>query len=310
MNYLDEIDQKFPVRRSDEEKRLFREYASEKFRDLGGEARCEASRDGKHKNLVVGDPESADVVFCAHYDTPASSPFPNLMLPRSPLLFWIYQFLPLILLVGVSLLFGYLLSLAFEENVEIAFYFGFLAIYYILYFLFYRTFKNRHNRNDNTSGVASIITLYERLGEEERKRCLFVLFDNEEMGLLGSKSFYNDNKEALSSKPVINLDCVGNGKSFIFIAKPEAEKCELYGVLKESVQSSDDYSVHYFPKRGSEANSDYKRFPLGIGCMASKKTGHGIFYTPRIHTGRDVIADTENIDFIADGLSRFVRAIP
>ena len=33
------------------------------------------------RNLVLGDPDSADVLFTAHYDTCARLPFPNFVTP-------------------------------------------------------------------------------------------------------------------------------------------------------------------------------------------------------------------------------------
>lgn len=309
MNYLEEIDRLHPVRRSREEKEKFRTYAKECFTSMGADARCEASKNGKHKNLIVGDIDSADVLLVAHYDTPAASPFPNLMLPRSPVLFWIYQFVPLIILVAVSLLAGYLASLLAENSRDVVFYFGFLAVYYVLYFLFFRTFKNRHNKNDNTSGIATVMTVCARLSDTERKKCAFVLFDNEEKGKLGSKALFAEQKESLSHKPVLNFDCVGNGENIIFIAKPDAEKSPLYPALKSAFSNTDAYSVNFFPQKGSEANSDHKSFPLGIGCIASKKTRRGIFYTPRIHTARDVVASEENVEYIANGITSFIKTL-
>lgn len=52
-----------------------------------------------------------------------------------------------------------------------------------------------------------------------------------------------------------------------------------------------------------------KHFPCGVGCMACKQNRFGILYTPWIHTAKDTVLHSENIDVIADGAVRFVRAI-
>ena len=44
---------------------------------------------------------------------------------------------------------------------------------------------NRHTANDNTSGVAAVMELMARLPEEQRSKAAFILFDNEEKGMLG-----------------------------------------------------------------------------------------------------------------------------
>ena len=76
---FDEINEKFPVRNSKEQKEAFRDWA------LNGASECglnaSVSDDNGHRNLVIGNIESAEVIFTAHYDTPWQSPWPNLMLP-------------------------------------------------------------------------------------------------------------------------------------------------------------------------------------------------------------------------------------
>ena len=83
MQFLDEMVKRFPVRRSREEKAAFRAFALQAMRELGYDPRVEENGRAKHQNIVAGDPEHAAVLFCAHYDTPAVFPLPNLMLPRN-----------------------------------------------------------------------------------------------------------------------------------------------------------------------------------------------------------------------------------
>ena len=225
------------------------------------------------------------------------------MIPRNFPLFVVCQFVPIILLLGVSLglgcLAGFLLG---GDNRVLCL--TFLAVYYALYFLLFRTFNNPNNYNDNTSGVATVLSLMERIGTD---KVAYILFDNEEKGKKGSKAYRNDHKEMTENKLFVNFDCVGNGENFVFIAMQEAEKSESYARLCESFTASDRYTVSFYPIKGSESNSDYKNFPCGVGCMACKKGKRTkTLYTPRIHTPRDVVASAENVEFLVEGMRRFV----
>ena len=52
-------------------------------------------------------------------------------------------------------------------------------------------------------------------------------------------------------------------------------------------------------------NSDHKSFDQGVGvCACSYKPKIG-YYTGRIHTSRDTVAEPENIRRLTDALSRF-----
>lgn len=310
MSRLESLLQLHPVRRTDKEKEAFREYVKTQFAEKEIEVKTETTGDGKNRNLVIGDPLTAKVVCTAHYDTPAASLFPNLMIPRNKPLFLLYQFVPITLMLALAIGGGYLIASAVipersSQEYMALFLCLYLLIYYVLFFLMYRAFKNPNNYNDNTSGVAAVLALVDELTEEQRKNVAFILFDNEEKGKKGSKAYYKDHKEAMEKKFLINFDCVGNGEHIIFIAMKEAEKCESYQKLRDSFTAGNGYQTYFFPMKGSESNSDYKNFPCGIGCMASRQTKGGLFYTPYIHTPRDTVAKEENIRFIADGMGRF-----
>ena len=107
---------------------------------------------------------------------------------------------------------------------------------------------------------------------------------------------------------LINFDCVGNGETVVFIAKEKAEETKEYELLKSAFTPEGDYTTEFYPMRGSESNSDYKNFPLGIGCMACKRTKGGLLYTPYIHTKMDTVAKDENIKYITKNILNFLRA--
>lgn len=308
MNYLNFLNEKSGVRRNNEEKKAFRDFVIGECKKMGFSARVETTGDGKNDNVIVGDPKTAKVLFTAHYDTPATSLFPNIMIPRNIPIFFAYQMLPVMVMLAVALSISYLVGMVWLEN-ERAYILTFLALYYGLYFLMFRGFSNPKNHNDNTSGVATLLTIMANLDDIKRGNVAFIFFDNEEKGKKGSKAYFNDHKTDMEKKLLINFDCVGNGETIVFIAKEEAEKTEEYKKLAECFTPNNGYTAEFYPMQGSESNSDYKNFPMGIGCMACKKTKGGMLYTPAIHTPRDNVANSENIEYITDGIIRFLDEV-
>ncbi len=302
-DYLNHVNDLFPVRRTKEQKENFRKYALDEAKKLGYDAKVETIKE--HNNVVIGKAETAKVIFTAHYDTPAASLFPNLMMPRNLILAYLYVFgYPIIIsLLSLAVSYGIvkLCKLPFETTAII-----FAFLYLGSFYLMTRTFTNKHNKNDNTSGVSTILSL---MKENNNKDVAYILFDNEEKGLLGSKAYNKEHKNILENKLVINLDCVGYGNNLIFISKKDAETHEYYQLLKDSVLETNEYSVNFFNTKGSMSNSDYKSFKCGIGLMTCGKKKLVGFVTPRIHTKRDTIANTRNIEFITENLSNFIKKL-
>ena len=299
---ITKLTEKFPVRRSEAQKAEFRDFAVDFAKESGMSARVEAL--GKHNNVVIGDPLKAKVTFTAHYDTPCASIVPNLMIPRCVPLFLAYQFLPITLLLAVCLSIGYLVGVVAFNDYRV-FAGVYLVLYFGLYFLLFRTFTNKNNVNDNTSGVATVLRLMEKLSDEQKGEVAFILFDNEEKGKLGSKAYNAAHKE-MASRLVINFDCVGNGNNVVLIAKPAAERSADYQRLKADFCGNAEFVVEHFPAKGSMSNTDFKSFDMGVSCMACKKTKKGLLYTPYIHTARDVVANEQNVEFITDGMIKFL----
>jgi len=312
MTYLDYLNNNYPVRRTKEEKSAFREYVLAELASKGMTAQVELTKDGKNENIVIGDPLTAKVVCTAHYDTPASALFPNIMIPRNQLLFYLYQFTPIVLILGAALGGGWLIADAAagdEQTFRRVFLLSYLALYYGLYFLMYGVFKNPNNHNDNTSGVAAVLTMAEGLTAQQRGEVAFILFDNEEKGKNGSKAYFKDHEAEMKSKFLVNFDCVGNGENVIFIAMKEAETRSEYAALQEAFVPDGGFMSRFYPIKGSQSNSDYKNFPCGVGCMACRQSKGGVFYTPHIHTPRDTVASNENITYIARCMSRFFGSV-
>ena len=305
MTHLDQLNKDFPVRKGEQEKYEFRRHILDTVKKKGIEAYVEETKDGKNKNVIIGDPNSAKVVFTAHYDTPARSLFPNIMMPKSSLAFYAYQFVPVIFLLFVSITLAYLIGMVLLQD-ERAYMLSFLIIYYGVFFLMMRVFTNKYNYNDNTSGIATVLSIIDLIPENELKNVAFILFDNEEKGKKGSAAYFKDHKDFMKDKFLINFDCVGNGKNIIFIAQKDAVDCKEYELLKKSFDSTEGFELDFCTYKEGNSNSDHKNFPKGVACVACKKAKNGLLYTPYIHTHKDVVADNGNIDFIAKNVAIFV----
>jgi hypothetical protein len=257
---------------------------------------------------VIGDPKNSKAVFVAHYDTPARSLFPNIMIPKNPLVFYAYQFVPIIFLLIVSLLLSYFIGVVLLNDTN-AYILSFLIFYYGIFFLMMKVFKNPCNYNDNTSGVATVLEIIDSLSDDELKNVAFILFDNEEKGKKGSSAYFKDHKDYMADKFVVNFDCVANGDNLIFIAQKDAVDSGEFKNLECSFEKSDEFSLDFCAYKEANSNSDHKNFPKGVGVVACKRSKNGLLYTPYIHTSRDVVASDKNIKYLSQNIIRFIKRL-
>ena len=172
-----------------------------------------------------------------------------------------------------------------------------------------RAFSNKNNYNDNTSGVATVLTIIDNLSPEALKNVAFILFDNEEKGKKGSMAYFKDHTAEMNEKFLLNFDCVGNGDNIIFIAQKGAMDSAEYSVLKKSFTDEMNFTTDFCTYKDGDSNSDHKSFPWGVACIACKKSKKGILYTPNIHTPKDVVVDNGNVDFLTKNILNFVKNI-
>lgn len=147
MNTPMDILTEFPVRKTAKQKRAFQEavrvYAEGQgygYREEKGSFGC--------RNMIIGDPESAEFLVTAHYDTCAALPIPNLVTPCAllPFLGWQLVLCAWMILLPVlpALAVGFLTG-----NYEVCF-----GIWHILFWVGLAMMivgpANRHNANDNT----------------------------------------------------------------------------------------------------------------------------------------------------------------
>ena len=88
----------FPVRKSKQQKQEFRDAAQSYLKQFGYSPTVEKGSFGC-RNMVIGDPETAQYLITAHYDTCARLPIPNLITPCNFWAFLGYQLVVMLLMV-------------------------------------------------------------------------------------------------------------------------------------------------------------------------------------------------------------------
>jgi len=301
-----EILERYQIRKSKKQKTAFIQFVTEFAQEHGYPLQIEKGNGGR--NIVVGDPETAKVVYTAHYDTCAVMPFPNFITPKSIGLYVLYQLLIVVgfLVVAFGIGFGFgALAAVTGIPAELASVVA-SAAYWVLLILLIAGPANKHTVNDNTSGVITLMEIMAALPQEQRDMAAFVFFDLEEVGLFGSAAFASKHKKAMQQKLLINFDCVSDGETVLFVLKKGAA---AYGErLEQAFPSNENVRVEVASK-GVIYPSDQANFPVGVGVAALKTSKSGILYMDRIHTKRDTVCREENIEFLRDGAVRLLSMI-
>lgn len=292
----------YQIRKSKKQKLAFIDLLKEHHPQLqvqeGGIVKC--------RNIIIGDPETAEVILAAHYDTCAALPLPNFITPKRPYFTVLYSLLivipifvlVLLLNIGLNALGG---NTWLHYGISLALYFGILASLIL-------GPANKHTANDNTSGVITLCELLDRLPEELRGKVAFVFFDHEETGLLGSQYFRKKYKKQMKEKLLINFDCVSDGDYLLLAATKSAR--ETYGEKFEKAFVSNDTKTVlldrmekvYYP-------SDHAGFSVALAAAALKKKRIIGYYMDRIHTSKDTMFDESNIDLLCHSIQNFLELL-
>lgn len=293
----------YQVRKTKKQKARFREYIQTVARQHGY---CHAVEKGMFgsRNIVIGNSKEARVIYTAHYDTCAVLPFPNLITPKNPGLFVLYQLaiacILLVILFFLTALLGTVCTLAGIDTIWVLI--GMYLLCFGLLTLLLFGPANQHTANDNTSGVTVLLDIMTALPEEARAAVSFVFFDREEMGLLGSSSFYSRHKSEMKHKLLVNFDCVSDGNTFLFAVRKQAQP--FIPMLTEAFEGNETFGVQVMSK-GVIYPSDQMNFPCGVGVAALKNGKRfPVAYLDRIHTKRDTVYQEENIAFLTAGALR------
>ena len=300
----------FQVRKSKKQKEAFRSWLCGELEAAGYAPKVE--KGFAARNVVAGDPDTAEIILSAHYDTCAVLPVPNFITPRNMFFYACYQLLlviPLFLAITAvefALVFAEIALGAEGElwwlapTVSMA-----LCIFFLWWILDGKS--NRHTANDNTSGVITLVETALAMPEADREKVCFVFFDNEEKGLFGSAAFTKAHKKAKKKTLNINFDCVSDGDYVQFFpGKPLKKDGEALDRIEEAFTGRGGKKTEVVRGFGFYP-SDNRAFRRGVGVCALKHKRIVGYYMDRIHTNKDTVLEEENILLLRDGALRLVH---
>lgn len=292
----------YEVRKTYDQKTAFIGWAEEYAKECGMEMTVEESgKTVRSRNLIFGDIGHAKTLITAHYDTCARMPFPNFMTPDCwPVLILTQLVLPFVFFGVLSGVCGYLLakltlllglSGLMSLLVTEALYLGFIGT---LIYLMIAGPQNPHTANDNTSGTALVLLAMRVLGA--REGVAYVLFDNEEKGLLGSSAFAKKHPSLQKQAFVINLDCISDGDTLLYAMAKKAKGMPQTAAVEQALQEA---AARYGKAVRVGASpkvvypSDQMAFVYGTAFAALK--GKRVLYLDRIHTPKDTVFMEDNL---------------
>ncbi len=298
----------YQVRKSKKQKKLFVQYVQAFASENGYTVTVEKGFLGA-RNIVVGDPERAKVVYTAHYDTCAWLPFPNFITPKNFVVYLLYQIVLVCLFFAIAYAVGFLfgwLSMVFALGGQTAYLLS-MATYWCLLLLLVAGPANKHTANDNTSGVTVLLEVMAALPENQKENVAFVFFDLEEAGMFGSLAFSKKYKQAMKQKLLLNFDCVSDGETMLLVLKKKARPyCEA---IAAAFKTNESVTVEV-TDRGVFYPSDQVCFPCGVGVASLKRMKRlKLLYMDRIHTNRDTVYREENIAFLTNGAVALVQQL-
>ncbi len=304
--------EKYEIRKTKKQRAAFREYVKGYAEEKGYAVKTEKAMFGA-ENIIVGDPESAKVVYTAHYDTCSVLPFPNFITPKSITIYLLYQLLIMVLMLAaiwileipVSYAVG-LLEGSGSTFADVLSPFARLIPFLAIMLLFFGGPANKHTANDNTSGVTLLLDIMTDLPESEREKVAFIFFDLEEMGLFGSAGYASKHKSVAKEKLLLNFDCISDGKNALFVVGKGARQYSAR--IAEAFSENDAFAVEVAEK-GAIYPSDQMNFKRGVGVAALNKTKRGLLYMDKIHTGKDKVYQEENIEFFKNGAIALTKSL-
>ena len=290
----------FPVRKNKIQKMKFCNEVQRYAQNMGYPVVIESSS-RNCRNIIVGDPQTAKYVVTAHYDTPPRMFLPNFITPCNPVIYFLYQTVVVLLLLGISLGLAFGAGTIFQMP-QLRFpvwYFSYLGMLMLMLF----GPPNPSNANDNTSGIVTLLEIAKSMPQSARNKVCFVLFDMEERGLVGSRAYQKKHKNETSGQIILNLDCVGDGDEIMLF--PTKKMQSRKNVLLQLERISGRFgkkSIKLHRKGVAICPSDHKNFPYAVGIMAFNRKKFIGLYCDRIHTKRDTVLDQTNVNIIRAAL--------
>jgi hypothetical protein len=227
------------------------------------EINCKIETYKKNNNIIIGDLSSANLVISAHYDTSNE---------------YRYSFL-----CGVTN--------KTYKNIKFA-----LSAYKS-----YVTAKktgNKYNYNDNTSGICCVL----QLTKLKHERVAFILFDNEENNLYGSRILYKKYKYDFEDKLLLNLDCVGCGDYVGLIYYTYFNNNYADKLLTHFKKSGNAFKI--MPSNSYITDAKIFKKSINISCY-HKHNNEYLYYD--IHTKNDNKIEINNLIRVVNDLNSYIN---
>ncbi len=297
------IIENFQIRKSRKQKESFRSWLCEELKNAGYAPSVQAGFAAR--NVVAGDPDTAKVIFSAHYDTCAVLPIPNFITPRNMFFYICYQLLmiaPLFLVIAAAeaVLLAVIVKL---QSPELLLLMPVTSIALCAFFVWWIIDgpANKHTANDNTSGVITLLEAALSMPDEDRKQVCFVFFDNEEKGMFGSAAFTKAHRKAKKETLNINFDCVSDGNFIQFFPGRKLKTDEdILARIEAAFPGNTEKRIEVVRGFGFYP-SDNALFEKGVGVCALRRRKIVGYYMDRIHTHRDTVLEEENIELLRRG---------
>ena len=294
---------RFEIRKTKPQKQAFRDAVQDYAQKLGYIVNIEKGKGAE--NVIIGNPLTAKYLITAHYDTCPRSFFPNMVTPFNFAFYILYQLLIVAGFFAVAGLVSLPVYLITKDD-YIAFVVA-MAVYWLQLILMMFGPANKHTANDNTSGVVTLLEIARTLPEKERSKVCFILFDLEEVGLVGSAAYRKAHKTETDRQIVLNLDCVGDGDTLHLIPNKKVLSDTAMMEKLSSIQGDwGEKSIRVHRKGFSMYPSDQKHFPLGVAIGAFHHHKLLGYYYSRIHTNRDTVLDMTNVNILRAALITLV----
>lgn len=305
--YADRIAKDFPVRCKAQEKEKFRIWLMAALKEMGYHPALQSKDSpinfgGQVTNVVVGDPETAKLIFIAHYDTGIKPLLPPLIMPTRP----VTAFLYLALTPVCTLLGSFVLSFALTYVLNAPQWTLPLFLVLLVASMFYLRFgpSETRNLNDNTSGVVALLETAAALTPRYRGEVAFAFLDGGMGGMAGAKSFrakYPSSK----NKTVVNVNCVADGDELLILPSRAGRwnEAALDAILNSF--DSDDKKVIYLKTDGLVYYpSDNRAFRNSFTfCACQTLKGFGRIIRPR----KAEMIDEKNITILKNGLCKLAQ---
>ena len=174
----------------------------------------------------------------------------------------------------------------------------------------YDSVKGSPGADDNASGIYAVIELAKRVSEMpvRRMNVVFVWFDQEEVGLVGSKIFAaNWKASGLALHSMHNIDMIGfdgNGDGRFDLDVPDGELAEIY--LEEAETLGIPIARDTF---NTSDHASFRRYGFRAVCLSEDFSNKDI--NPTYHRGGDKTIDREymqsGIDLVAAVTKRLLE---